>query len=92
MKIKDKRLCLGCDSNFYNGNNPFWIKECWHFKDAKVVTRYRIGVHTPCDRKENFTKVQILDCFTQTGSFAYFHGIPDHLTETQKEPLKSLKE
>ena len=80
IKVKDKTLCRGCDSNFYNGNNPLGIKECWHFKDAKVVTYYRIGVHTPCDRKENFTKVRVLNCFTQTGQFAYFHGLPDHLT------------
>lgn len=32
-----KSMCEGCSDNFYNGGNPYGIKECWHFKDAKVA-------------------------------------------------------
>lgn len=75
---KDKKCCIGCNDNFYNGNNPYGIKECWYFKDAKIVTRYRIGVNAPMNRKENFTKVKVLNCYKQNGLF-YCHGLPDHL-------------
>lgn len=40
---KDK-LCTGCFNNFYNGNNPYEIKECWHRKAAKRVKRMRVGI------------------------------------------------
>jgi len=33
----EKAMCQGCHDDFYNGRNPYGIKECWHFKDAKVV-------------------------------------------------------
>jgi len=79
MKEDKKKYCVGCDSNFYNGNNPLGVKECWHFKDAKVVTRYCIGWHTPQNRKENFYKVKTLDCYTEAGRNAYYEKLPEHL-------------
>ena len=39
----DKKYCIGCRDNFYNGNNPLKIKECWNFKTAKLVKRIGIG-------------------------------------------------
>lgn len=27
--------CFGCNDNFYNGNNPYGIQECWNKKSAK---------------------------------------------------------
>lgn len=38
---KDKKLeyCRRCRQNFYNGNNDLGIKECWHLKTAKLVTK-----------------------------------------------------
>ena len=80
MSTEDKkRYCAGCDSNFYNGGNPLGIKECWHFKDAKVGTRYCIGTHTPQNRKENFFKVKTLNCHTETGHLAFYGELPEHL-------------
>ena len=40
---KEKKMCVGCRQNFYNGNNSYGIKECWSFKSAKVVTRVSVG-------------------------------------------------
>lgn len=40
----DKTKCVGCTDNFYNGNNPFNIQECWSLKSAQLVQRIRIGV------------------------------------------------
>lgn len=78
----DKRHCVGCDSNFYNGNNPLGIKECWCLKDAKIVTRYRIGWNVPQNRKENFVEVKVPDCYRQTNGFGYYSGIPKHLMKS----------
>jgi len=76
---KDKRFCIGCDDNFYNGNNPMGVKECWLFKSAKVATRYMIGWWTPQDKKENFTKVTTHSCHREIGRFAYYDRLPSHL-------------
>ena len=34
--------CIGCENDFYNGNNPMGIKECWHLKKAKIVWRKEV--------------------------------------------------
>jgi hypothetical protein len=36
-KIKKLSLCSGCSENFYNGNNPYGIRECWRLKSARIV-------------------------------------------------------
>lgn len=33
---KRERYCPGCRQDFYNGNNPYDIKECWSLSDSKV--------------------------------------------------------
>ena len=76
----DKKYCIGCEDNFYNGNNDMGIKECWDFEDAKVVSRYRIGWWVPQDRKENFVRVTTHDCHSERGSFAFYNRLPAHLT------------
>lgn len=40
---KSKSMCSGCRQNFYNGNNPLGVKECWSFQSATVVTRMLVG-------------------------------------------------
>jgi len=77
--MKDKKYCIGCDDNFYNGNNPMGVKECWSFKTAKVKVRYCIGWWTPQDKKENFFKVPTHTCHTETGRCAYYDELPKHL-------------
>jgi hypothetical protein len=43
IKIVDARrqklFCGGCRENFYNGNNPAGIQDCWCLKSAKIVQR-----------------------------------------------------
>ena len=88
MRIKkDKTYCAGCYNNFYNGNNPYNVKECWNFKSAKVCTRYRIGVSTPMDRAYRFVEVKALNCYRETG-YAYLYNIPKHLKEEWKSLIK----
>lgn len=81
---KDKQYCQGCCQDFYNGKNGLSIKECWNYKSAKVVTRYRIGWWTPMDKVENFTKVVTHDCHKEFGSFAFCDKLPEHLTRMAK--------
>lgn len=38
MKM-DKSHCKGCRENFYNGENPYGVTECWHLKTAKLILR-----------------------------------------------------
>jgi len=78
MKGK-KEYCVGCQDNFYNGNNDMGIKECWGFEHAKTVTRYCIGWWTPMDNKDNFWKVTTNDCHKETGRYAYLDKLPSHL-------------
>lgn len=38
----DKKHCIGCRDNFYNGNNEYGITECWSLKTAKLMKRKRV--------------------------------------------------
>jgi hypothetical protein len=40
----EKADCSGCRDNFYNGNNPFGVEECWSFKNAQLTLRRRVGI------------------------------------------------
>ena len=31
------KRCSGCEQNFYNGNNPYGVKQCWNVPSAKIV-------------------------------------------------------
>lgn len=74
----DKTHCVGCDENFYNGNNPYGIEECWHLKTAKVIKRYRTGINVPWTRKENFVEVLAPNCYRKNG-YCYIGELPKHL-------------
>lgn len=76
---KDKKYCVGCHDNFYNGNNPMGVKECWGFGTAKVVKRLAIGWWVPMDRKENFYEVTIHDCRKEPGGRAFLEKLPRYL-------------
>jgi len=66
MSCDKKRYCLGCEDDFYNGKNEHGIKECWHFKDAKVVWRKPVGTweRPPWTSKS----IRVLDCFRKKGT------------------------
>ena len=56
-----KEYCRGCRNNFYNGLNPHGIKECWSFKDAKIVWRKEV----PCNLVPPWTMkaIRVPDCY-----------------------------
>ncbi len=80
----DKKYCVGCHSNFYNGNNEMGVKECWNFKTAKAVKMYCIGWWTPQDKREYSLKITTNSGPTETGRFAYYDKLPEHLTRRVK--------
>ena len=66
-----KKQCAGCDDDFYNGQNPYGIAECWSFKKATEGKYLLIHVDQPppydatrlvtlptCYRKPRFVKVK----------------------------------
>jgi hypothetical protein len=94
MLSKSEKLqyCSGCRNNFYNGNNPMKIKECWSLKTAKLVKRFRIYWWTPMDKASNFTEVKVLSCYNDLENghgYAYLTDIPSHLKQEWKELQKS---
>jgi hypothetical protein len=40
-----KQNCVGCEQNFYNGNNDLGVQECWSFKTAVLKLRRRVGMN-----------------------------------------------
>ena len=41
----DRKHCIGCEDNFYNGNNSYEIKECWSLETAKLIKRKRVSIN-----------------------------------------------
>ena len=35
MSKLDRKHCVGCEDDFYNGNNDLGVDECWCREDAK---------------------------------------------------------
>ena len=40
----DPKYCAGCEDNFYNGNNPYNVKQCWGLETAKLIQRKKVHV------------------------------------------------
>lgn len=72
----DKKYCAGCDDDYYNGTGA---PECWLFKAAKVVKRFRIGWWTQPTSKDVFTEVTTHSCHRESGRFAFMEALPAHL-------------
>ena len=41
-----KKYCVGCRDNFYNGNNPYDIQDCWCLQDVKVEWLWQVSIWT----------------------------------------------
>jgi hypothetical protein len=81
-KEEKQKHCSGCRQNFYNGNNPLGIKECWHLGTARLVKRFKIWWWTPMDKASNFEEVRVLSCYSDLENGhgnAYYTNIPSHL-------------
>jgi hypothetical protein len=72
-----KRHCVGCRDNFYNGNNTIGVSECWLLKEAEIVTRYRLSIHTPMSQRSGYAKVRVPNCYHERG-YVHMKAIPEY--------------
>lgn len=56
------QLCSGCEDDFYNGHNPYGVKECWGRKTGKVSGFVMIHIDQPPPYR-NVTTEQLPDCY-----------------------------
>ncbi len=76
----DKRYCFNCYDDYYNHGDNSTTGECWMFKTAKAVAKYKIAWWTPMDNKDNFQKVTTNSCHSEPGRYAFMDKLPSHLT------------
>ena len=77
----NKSDCTGCYNDFYNHRtNCDGKSECWLFKNAKIITRYKIHKDTPQDKPSRFFKVEKPNCYLQQ-DFSFYNELPSHLKE-----------
>jgi hypothetical protein len=76
----DKKHCYGCRNNFYNGNNPHGVKECWSLKDAKLEWRIPVGYWENPPYK-NKKKVKVPNCKHGEGSNRTIWVKPESITK-----------
>lgn len=62
-KVEKLKLCNGCEDNFYNGNNPLGIKECWLLKTAKVAMKKQVHINQYPPWKQK--PIRTLSCYHQ---------------------------
>ena len=74
----DKKDCIGCRDNFYNGHNSLGVEQCWSFdKKKKLEVRYELSVNTPMNQKWGYFKVKRPDCYHKDG-YVMMKAIPDY--------------
>lgn len=60
-KVEKLKHCSNCTENFYNGNNSYGIKECWHLKTAKLVLKKQVHINQRPPWKQK--PIKVLSCF-----------------------------
>ena len=83
-KAEKLPLCAGCRDDFYNGQNPLGVKECWSLKSAKIVTRFKLGWWTRPDEPRAFTEIRTLNCHHAPGRYALYERLPSFAVEPIK--------
>ena len=86
MATKSKSLCTGCRADYYNGQGA---KECWSYKSAKIVDRYRIGWWTAPTEAGAFTKIKTLNCHHAPGQYAHYEKLPDFVTADERKRIEA---
>lgn len=71
----ERKHCLGCRDDYYNGANA--PSGCWSRDSAKLKTRFRLSIHTPCSQKSGYQRMKVPDCKRQQG-YVFFDRIPEN--------------
>lgn len=87
LPLKSKAMCEGCRNNYYNTPGPHGAPQCWSYKDAQVVRRWRIGWWTQPKAKSDFVEVVTLKCHSAPGKYADFAILPKHLTQLERRKI-----
>lgn len=74
---KSKKMCVGCEDNFYNGNNQYGVKECWSFESAEIVEKLEVA-SSQCPPYDKSRARPVLSCFHRK---QYVQVKPSSLTE-----------
>ena len=64
-KSEKLKMCSGCHCDFYNGNNPMGIKECWSLAHAKPVKKKQVPMSLV--PPGNMAPIKVLDCYRRDG-------------------------
>jgi hypothetical protein len=80
---KSKALCGGCRDDYYNGCGA---KECWSYKSARVVKRWKQGWWTPTDQPGALEEVRTLDCHSEPGKNAFLKVLPSCAVDPVRLP------
>ena len=62
-KSEKLKHCAGCEQDFYNGKNPYEVKECWSLGKAKLVSRKKIHINQVPPWKQK--PIKVLSCYRQ---------------------------
>ncbi len=63
--MMDRKHCVGCRQDFYNGNNDLGVQECWRLKTAKIIWRKRVSMSQRPPWKQK--AIRKPDCYWQAG-------------------------
>jgi hypothetical protein len=64
---KEEKLkrCIGCEQNFYNGNNDLGVEECWNLKNATLMLKKEVCINQV--PPWNQAPREFLSCFQRKG-------------------------
>lgn len=66
-KFEKLKHCIGCEQNFYNGNNSIGVLGCWSLESAKLVKRVRVGMWERPPYNPERT-IEVFDCRQEKGN------------------------
>lgn len=61
-KSEKRKYCNGCRQDFYNGSNPYGIKECWNLKSARLVWKKQVHINQIPPWKQK--PIKVLNCYS----------------------------
>ena len=73
----DVKHCAGCRDDFYNGNNPLGVTECWMRTRGTMKTRYQLHCDTPMNRRSGYQKVKVPSCYHKP-RYVHVDAIPEY--------------
>lgn len=79
--MKDTSYCRGCRDDFYNGQNPPGVRQCWMLAKAKVVKRWKLGWWTSPVEPGAFVQIETYNCHHAPGRYALCESLPDHAVD-----------